>query len=390
MHALPESLAETRSILRDLIAFPTVSADSNLELIAYANARLDALGVKTHLTLSPAGDKANLFATIGPDVDGGVVLSGHTDVVPVAGQDWSTDPFQAVEGDGRVYGRGACDMKGFIACALALAPRFAAADLARPLHLALTYDEETGCLGAPVLLAGLAEHGRRPTLCIVGEPTEMRIIEGHKGCHEYTTRFTGLEGHGSRPEAGVNAVEYAARYIGELLATSEALRARAPAGSRFEPPWTTVSVGAIRGGIAHNVIPNRCEVDWEFRPVTAADVAWVKERVWGYANDVLLPAMRAVHAQAAIETETVGEVGGLEPMPQSEAVRVVTELTGGNAVGVVPFGTEAGLFQRAGIPAVVCGPGSIDQAHKPDEFVAIDQLSACLGMIERLLPRLAS
>ncbi len=384
------ALAETRSILRDLIGFPTISVDSNLELIAYANARLDALGAKTHLTLSPAGDKANLFATIGPDVDGGVVLSGHTDVVPVAGQEWSTDPFTAHEADGLVYGRGACDMKGFIACALAMAPRFAEAGLARPLHLALTFDEETGCLGAPLLLAALLDQGRLPGLCIVGEPTEMRIIEGHKGCHEYTTRFTGLEGHGSRPEAGVNACEYAARYVGELLATGEALRGRAPAGSRFEPPWTTVSVGAIRGGIAHNVIPNRCEVDWEFRPVSRDDAAFVKDRVWRFADEELLPRMRAVHPEATIETETVGEVGGLEPMPDSEAVRVVTELTGGNETGLVAFGTEAGLFQRAGIPAVVCGPGSIAQAHKPDEFVSLDQLSQCLGMIERLLPRLGA
>lgn len=386
---MTEPLAETRAILAELIGFPTISADPNLELIAWVNARLDALGVRTHLTLSPAGDKANLFATIGPDVDGGVVLSGHTDVVPVAGQDWSTDPFRAVERDGRVYGRGACDMKGFIACALALAPRFAEAGLARPLHLALTFDEEVGCLGAPLLLAALAEHGTRPSLCIVGEPTGMRIIEGHKGCHEYTTRFTGLEGHGSRPEAGVNAVEYAARYVWELMATGRDLRDRAPAGSRFDPPWTTVSVGAMRGGIAHNVIPNRCEVDWEFRPVNAADAEWVKERMRRHADEVLLPAMRAVHADASIETEVVGEIGGLEPMPGSEAVRVVTELTGGNETGVVPFGTEAGLFQRSGIPAVVCGPGHIDQAHKPDEYVALDQLEQCLGMLQRLLPRLA-
>jgi acetylornithine deacetylase len=386
MHA---ALEDTRSILRDLIAFPTISADSNLELIAYGNARLDELGVRTHLTLSQAGDKANLFATIGPDVDGGVVLSGHTDVVPVAGQEWSTDPFEAVEKDGRVYGRGACDMKGFIACALAMAPRFAAADLSRPLHLALTFDEEVGCLGAPALIAALLEHGTRPALCIVGEPTAMKIIEGHKGCHEYTTRFNGLEGHGSRPEAGVNAVEYAARFIGELLATGQELRARAPGGSRFDPPWTTISVGAIRGGIAHNVIPNRCEIDWEYRPACAADAAFVRDRVRRHADEVLLPAMRAVHAAASIETEVIGEVGGLEPMPDSEAVRVVSELTGCNETGTVPFGTEAGLFQRAGIPAVVCGPGSIDQAHKPDEYVEIEQLDRCLAVIDRLLHRLS-
>lgn len=376
--------------LGDMIAFPTISTDSNLDLIAWAQTRLDALGARTQMTLDRDGRKANLFATIGPMVDGGVVLSGHTDVVPVAEQVWASDPFVMREADGRLYGRGACDMKGFIACALALAPRFAAADLTRPVHLALTYDEETGCLGAPVLLEALAKTGPKPAICIVGEPTEMRVIEGHKAVHEYTTRFTGLEGHGSQPELGVNAVEYAARFVTELLDIKDALRARAPAGGAFDPPWTTLNVGKVEGGVAHNVIAGRALVEWEFRPISAEDAAFVKARVDAHLRDVLLPGMRAVHPGALAETETIGEVVGLEPMTNAEAVALADALTGGAPRGVVSFGTEAGLFQAEGISTVVCGPGSIAQAHKPDEYVTRDQMAQCLGMIERLLPRLQS
>ena len=384
------ALDETREILDHLIGFATVSADSNLELIAYANERLDRIDARTHLTLNAEGTKANLFATIGPDVDGGVVLSGHTDVVPVEGQDWSSDPFRALETDERVYGRGACDMKGFLACALAMAERFSAADLKRPLHLALTYDEEVGCLGAQVMLKALRDSGRRPSACIIGEPTGMRVIEGHKGCCEYTTSFDGLEGHGSRPELGVNAAEYAVRYVAELMATADDLKSRAPADSIFEPPWSTISLGRIQGGIAHNVIPNHCSVDWEFRPVNRADADYVRERMRRYAEDVLLPRMQAVHPDAAIHHRTIGEVGGLEPMPQSEAVALAQALTGGNESHVVAFNTEAGLYQELGIPTVVCGPGFIEQAHKPDEYVDFDQLSQCLDMIGRLHPRLSA
>jgi len=382
------SLDATRQILADLIGFPTVSSDGNLELIAYVQSRLDAIGARTQMTLSPCGTKANLFASVGPETDGGIVLSGHTDVVSCEGQDWSRAPFEAVEEAGRIYGRGACDMKGFIACALAMAPRFADADLVRPVHLALTYDEEVGCLGAPVLLRALAESGTRPEVCIVGEPTEMRIIAGHKGMCEYTTRFEGLAGHGSTPDRGVSAVEYAARYVARLLDLREELRVRAPEGSRFDPPETTLQVGRIFGGTSHNVIAERAEVDWELRPVTEADKTHAVETMRAYAEDVLLPAMRAVHGAAAIETEVVGDVMGLTPMAESEAIQLVTELTGVNETGLVPFGTEAGLFQAAGISTVVCGPGSIAQAHKADEFVEIDQLGACLGMLEGLGPRL--
>jgi acetylornithine deacetylase len=383
------ALDDARAILAELIAFPTVSADSNLELIAWCAARLDGLGVRTDMTLDPSGRKANLFATIGPDVDGGIVLSGHTDVVPVAGQEWTTDPFRAVEREGRIYGRGACDMKGFIAGALALAPRMAAAGLKRPIHFALTYDEEVGCLGAQVMLKALEAAGRRPAICIIGEPTEMRIIEGHKGMCEYTTRFVGLAGHGSQPERGVSAVEYAARYVGRLLELREELRGRAPAGSRFDPPWSTIQVGRISGGVAHNVIADHCEVDWEMRPVAEADYWHVQRNVLDYVNRTLLPAMRAVHPAASIETEVIGEVPGLEPVPESEACALVAELTGGNVRDVVSFGTEAGLYQRLGISTVVCGPGSIAQAHKADEWVAVEQLELCLAMIERLITRLS-
>ncbi|HUF87199.1 MAG TPA: acetylornithine deacetylase [Thermohalobaculum sp.] len=385
MRELDEALA----ILSELIAFPTVSADSNLELIAWCAARLDALGVKTDMTLDASGTKANLFATIGPDEDGGIVLSGHTDVVPVEGQDWSTDPFAAVARDGRVYGRGACDMKGFIACALALAPRMAEAGLRRPIHLAFTFDEEVGCMGAQVMLKALEAAGRRPAICIIGEPTEMRIIEGHKGMCEYTTRFRGLAGHGSRPERGVSAVEYAVRYVARLMELREELKARAPADSRFEPPWSTLQVGRLAGGVAHNVIADHAEVDWEMRPVANADYMFVHRQMLGYVSDLLLPAMQRVHPEASIETEVIGEVPGLEPMPESEACDLVAELTGGNVREVVAFGTEAGLFQKMGVSTVVCGPGSIAQAHKPDEFVAVEQLGQCLAMIERLIAKLS-
>ena len=386
-----ERLDDALAILSDLIAFRSVSADSNLELIAYVNEKLDQIDARTRLTLDAGATKANLFATIGPpELDGGVILSGHTDVVPVEGQEWSSDPFTATRRGDRIYGRGACDMKGFLACAMALGPDFAAADLVRPLHLAFTYDEEVGCLGAQVMLKEVASSGRRPSICIVGEPTQMRVIEGHKGCCEYTTNFTGLEGHASQPEHGVNAVEYAVRFIDHLLTVGEALKGRAPETSRFDPPWSTVQVGKIAGGIARNIIAGACSVEWELRPINAADFAFAKEHVRAYVETELLPRMRAVSPAADVVTEVIGEVVGLEPMNPSEAEALVRALTGNNDPALcVSFGTEAGLFQGLGISTVICGPGSIDQAHKPDEFVDIAELDACLKMIGNLRTRLA-
>lgn len=381
---MTDRLANTISLLERLIAYPTVSADSNLDLIGDLAGRLEKCGARVDLFHDSSGQKATLFATIGPDSPGGIVLSGHTDVVPVTDQDWSSDPFAMRLKDGRAYGRGACDMKGFIAAAVEMASDLTDRDLRRPVHFAFTYDEEVGCLGAQALVQELQARDIRPAMAIIGEPTDMQVIEGHKGCSEYTTRFTGLEGHGSMPDRGVNAAEYAVRFVSKLMALREGLIRRAPPQSRFDPPWTTINIGAIRSGIAHNVIPGKAEVEWEMRPVQQSDADLVKERLAKHIEEVLLPAMRAICPQADISTETIAEVCGLEPMSENAARDLVFGLIGANSADVVPFGTEAGLFQQMGMSVVVCGPGSIRQAHKPDEFVALDQLQSCLGMLDRL------
>ncbi len=382
-------LDDTVTLLGELIACPTVSQDSNLEMISLLAARLEESGARVDIFHNDTGSKANLFATFGPEVDGGIVLSGHSDVVPVADQIWSSDPFKMERRDDRLYGRGSCDMKGFIAATVAMAPIYAQLVRDRPLHYAFTYDEEVGCFGARDLVDSLRSRAIRPGVAIIGEPTSMRIIEGHKGCYEYSTHFHGLAGHGSSPDHGVNAVEYAARYINRLLELKDDLRARAPADSRFEPPWTTISTGALHGGVAHNVIASTAQLDWEMRPVQPSDAHFVKGELREYCQDVLLPAMRAVHPDADIETEVIGEIQGLTPASESEAKDILMELTGANGADVVAFGTEAGIFQDYGLSAVVCGPGSIEQAHKADEYVELSQLSQCLEMLERLAQRLA-
>ncbi|MDW4550800.1 acetylornithine deacetylase [Defluviimonas sp. D31] len=383
-------LDDTKALLRQLIAYPTVSPDSNLELIEFLAERLEAVGARVDIHRDATGSKANLFATLGPDVDGGILLSGHSDVVPVTDQNWSTDPFEMVERDGKLYGRGTCDMKGFIAAAVAMAPFYAERVKDRPIHFAFTHDEETGCLGAQALAQILRAQGTRPGVAIIGEPTSMRIIEGHKGCYEYSTHFTGLEGHGSGPDRGVNAVEYAVRYVARLLELKDQLKARAPKDSRFEPPWTTINTGALVGGVAHNVIPGKARIDWEMRPVQNGDADFVKADLHAFCTHTLLPAMRAVSPDADIVTEVMGEVDGLIPADENEAKDILMELTGANGADTVPFGTEAGIFQSLGMSAVVCGPGSIEQAHKPDEYLALDQLAECLVMLERLGGKLAA
>ncbi|MEP1423220.1 MAG: acetylornithine deacetylase [Tateyamaria sp.] len=381
-------LQTTKDILADLIAFPTVSSDSNLDMIAYLATRLEDCGTDVHLFTDPSGKKANLFATLGPKKDGGIVLSGHSDVVPVIDQSWTSDPFKMVERDGRLYGRGSCDMKGFISSTIAMAPTFAENMRDRPLHFAFTYDEEVGCIGAAHIAQSLKQIGIRPSVAIIGEPTNMRIIEGHKGCFEYTTLFQGLEGHGSAPDLGVNAVEYATRYVTYLLDLKEKLRSMSHPDSAFDPPWTTVNVGALHGGSAHNVIAPKARVDWEMRPVQRSDADFVKSHLHAYCHEVLLPKMRAVYPDASIETEVVGEVEGLVPTLENEAQKIVSELTGTDDASLVPFGTEAGIFQNIGMDVVVCGPGSIEQAHKADEFVTVSQLESCIAMLSKLSKRL--
>ncbi|WP_108260048.1 acetylornithine deacetylase [Mangrovicoccus ximenensis] len=376
------SLDLCRRYLGELIAFPTVSADPNLDAIDWIAGHLEAAGAEVEVMRDPGGTKANLYAVLGGNGPGGILLSGHTDVVPVTDQDWSSDPFEMDERGGRLYGRGTCDMKGFIAACLASLDRLKAAG--RPVHFAFTHDEEVGCLGAQALVEVLKTREVLPAVAIIGEPTMMQVIEGHKGCCEYTVTFEGTAGHGSAPERGVNAVEYAARYVARLLDLRRALMARAPENSRFDPPWSTINVGGLHGGVAHNVIASRAVLEWETRPVVPEDLDFVKRGIEEYAREHLLPEMRKVAPEADIVTETIGEVPGLTPMPQNAARDLVLKLTGGNGAGVVPFGTEAGLFQGLGIDAVICGPGSIDQAHKADEYVSLEQLQLCLDLLGRL------
>lgn len=379
---------QTLRILTDLVAFPTVTADSNLDLIAYAAALLRELGADVVITHDPQQPKANLFATIGPKCDGGVVLSGHTDVVPAEGE-WTTPPFVTDLREGAVYGRGTADMKGFVACVLAMAPRFSAAPLRLPVHIALTYDEEVGFLGAPVLLAELLRTGPHPGAAIIGEPTEFGVVAGHKGCHEFTTTITGLEGHASAPAKGVNAVEEASRYIAQLLQLRDELDARASADSPYVPPGTTLNVGTINGGSARNIVAGACSLEWDLRPVSRDDVDLVASTMAAYEAQAI-GRMRLRGPDATITTTTIAAVDGLEPLEGSPAVALAQVLLDEVTIDVVAFGTEAGLFQQAGIPAIVCGPGSIDVAHKPDEHLPLEQLDRCLQMLTRLRAHLGA
>ena len=384
---------ETLKILSDLIKFQTVSGTSNLKLIDYCEKKLDKLGALSFKTFHDSKQQANLFSTINgkKKLDGGgIILSGHTDVVPASAKEWSSDPFVAREKDNKIYGRGSCDMKGFIACTLALAPFFASQNLKKPIHFSFTYDEETACQGAPIMLKELKKRNVKCSICIVGEPTSMKAIQAHKGCSEYSTYFTGLAGHGSAPDKGVNAVEYASRYINKLMELREELKKRVPKNSVFTPPYSTIQIGGIKGGLARNVIADQCTVDWEMRPVIPEDGKFVTENIEAYAKNVLLPEMRKVYPKANIKKEIIGEIIGFTKEEKSDAVNLVCNLTGDNSRDVVSFGTEAGLFQELGISTVVCGPGSIEQAHKIDEYVSFEQLKLCLKMLIDLKEQLTN
>ncbi len=380
----PSSVA----MLRRLIAFPTVSRDSNLELIHFVRAILEPYGAEIRLTHDDAGRKANLFATLGPRGEPGIVLSGHTDVVPTEGQAWDTDPFDMIEKDGKLYGRGACDMKGFIACVLALVPQVMERGLKTPLHLAFSYDEEVGCIGVGRLIADLLQAGIRPRSCIVGEPTEMRPVIAHKGKRGHRCTVRGLAGHSAYAPHGVNAVEYAAEAIAFLKAMARRHRNQGPYDHGFDIAHTTVQTGVIRGGTALNVIPHECAFDFEFRHLPGDDPKALLREFTDHVREKLEPEMRAVHPAAGFTIEPLSEIPVLDTGPEAEVVALAQELAGSGEIGKVSFGTEGSQFQRAGIPTVVCGPGSITQAHKPNEFVTLDQMRRCEDFLRRLADRI--
>jgi acetylornithine deacetylase len=373
------------AILERLVGFDTVSAKSNLDLVGWVADYLDGFGIEAALTRNAEGTKANLYATLGPAGRGGIILSGHTDVVPVAGQAWTSDPFRLEARGERLYGRGSADMKGFIALVLALVPQALAAPLQIPLHIALSYDEEVGCLGVPALIRGLPEGAARPLLAIIGEPSGMQVANAHKGIHFLRTRLTGHEAHSSMPERGVNAIAAAAEIIVEIGRLAAQCRAAAGADSRFDPPYTSFNIGRIAGGEAVNIIARDCAFDWEFRPVPGEDAAALRRRIDDFVSADLLPRMRAQYPGAAVETETMALVPPLVPDPGSPAEVLARHLTGANDTTTIAFATEAGLFQAAGIPAVICGPGSIEVAHQPDEFITREELAAGRTFLDRLL-----
>ena len=384
---------ETLKILSELIKFQTVSGTSNLKLIEYCEKRLSKLGATSFKTFDETKKRVNLFSTISGKQKlngGGIILSGHTDVVPASAKEWSSDPFVATEKNNKVYGRGSCDMKGFIACTLALAPYFASQNLKKPIHFSFTYDEETACQGAPIMIKELKKRNINCSICIVGEPTSMKAVQAHKGCYEYSTHFTGLAGHGSAPDKGVNAVEYAIRFINKLMDLREELKKRVPKNSVFTPSYSTLQIGRIKGGLARNVIADQCVVDWELRPVVPEDGEFVNKSIEAYVKNVLLPEMKKIYPEANIEKEIIGEIIGFTKEEKSDAVNLVCNLTGDNSRDVVSFGTEAGLFQEIGISTVVCGPGSIEQAHKIDEYISFDQLKLCLKMLIDLKEQIAN
>ena len=371
-------------ILTDLISFKTISGEDNNSIINYCDNILKKFGASSFRTFDKDKKRVNLFATIKSKKISNkkpIILSGHTDVVPVS-KGWSTNPFRATIKENKLYGRGSCDMKGFIACTLAFAPIYSKSNLDRDIHFSFTFDEETACQGAPILIKELKKREIKDGICIVGEPTNMKIIDAHKGCYEYTTYFKGLAGHSSTPHKGVNAAEYASKYVNKLFELRDILKERTPKNSIFDPPHSTLSIGGIFGGIAHNVIADKCYINWETRPVVKEDAIFLNQELDKYVNEVLLPEMKKVYSSSSIEKKVIGEIIGFNREDKSDACELISSLTGDNSRQVVSFGTEAGLFQEIGISTVVCGPGSIEQAHKIDEFIVLDELKKCLKLLD--------
>ncbi len=371
-------------MLDRLVSFPTESARSNLPLIDFVEDYLRGFGLFPVRVPNAAGDKAALFATIGPQDRGGVVLSGHTDVVPVTGQAWTSDPFRLRAADGRLYGRGAVDMKGFCALALALVPEFLAADLKTPIHLMLSFDEETTCLGVVDTIRRFGRDLPMPRIAIVGEPTKLAVVDAHKSVVTFHTFVHGFEAHSAKPALGANAVMAAAELVAELGRIADLMRERGDPSGRFDPPYTTVHVGTIDGGTARNILAKEARFHWEFRGLPTLDPAEIPERFARFAREIALPRLNRFGDFGRIETIPEVSVPGLAPEPGSAAETLGKRLAGRNRTDTVPFGTEAGHYQAAGIPTIVCGPGSIDQAHQPDEYIALAQFEAGAAFLRRL------
>jgi acetylornithine deacetylase len=370
-------------MIERLISFDTTSRNSNLELIEFIRSYLNDLGVKSELVYNQGRSKANLYATLGPDDTAGIALSGHTDVVPVDGQKWGSDPFKVVKRDGQLFGRGTSDMKSFIAVCLALAPEFLKGSIETPIHFAFSYDEEVGCLGVRSLIKRLSSRELKPKACIIGEPTMMKVVRAHKGKLSYCCRVTGLESHSGMAHLGVNAVEAAAEVIAYLKSMARRFRDDGPFDPEMSPPYTTVHTGMVRGGTQLNIVPKSCEFEFEFRHLPEDDPVALLKEVQDIAA-TLLPEMHAVSVNTGFHWQRQSHIPQLNTSEDSEVVQLAKSLTGANTAAKVSFGTEAGLFEQGGMPAVVCGPGSIEQAHKPDEFIALDQVAQCEKFLLRL------
>jgi len=371
-------------ILARLIAFDTTSRNSNLALLDWVQDYLHAFGIPCEYFFNGQRSKANLYARIGPDIGGGVMLSGHTDVVPVDGQNWTLSPFVMTEKDGKLYGRGSADMKGFIACVLAALPHFLQQPLQQPLHIALSYDEEVGCLGVPSLVKALAQRANKPALCIVGEPTELKPVIGHKGKLAMRCTVHGAPCHSAYAPHGVNAIEYAARLIDRLGQFGQQLAQPQHHDSRFDPPYSTVQTGVIEGGSALNIVPEHCRFDFEMRHLPQDDPQQMVDTLQAFAQSELLPRMQEVAENSAIDFTELSRYPALLTAQDSPAVQLIRLLSGRDDLATVSFGTEGGLFDSAGIATVVCGPGSMAQGHKADEFITLSQLCACDALLLKL------
>lgn len=372
------------SLLSDLVSFNSVSSQSNLPLLEYVEKYLDSQGVWHTRVPAPEGPKSNLIARIGPDVAGGIVLSGHTDVVPVVGQPWESDPFTLTRKGGRLYGRGTADMKSFLAVCLAMIPHWKTLSLSRPLWLAFSYDEEVGCLGVPHLLSHMMAKLPRPAFAVIGEPTLMQVVTAHKGVLSFETTVTGHEWHSSQPHLGANAVHAACSLVHFLSAIAKEISETGQRDPRFDPPYTTVHVGTIHGGTARNIIPRECSFHWEIRPLPGDNHQAIIERFEQQCRQLEAPLKHA-SAEAGIRSRPISRMMGVTlPQHAADFRATVMRCAQTNSEHAVSFGTEAGVFNDNGIPAIICGPGDIQQAHKPNEFIAVEQVEACVSFMLRL------